>query len=88
MKAQGKPVDETAFRCEMAIMAAQRNAKIVGIFARLYKRDGKIRYLGLLPRVWGYLERDLSHPALAALRAWYDRVIPKAKRSLRAMETL
>ena len=45
---------------EMAVMAAQRNAKIVGIFARLYKRDGKPRYLGYLPRVWGYLERDLE----------------------------
>lgn len=88
MKAQGTPVDEDAFRREMAIMAAQRNAKIVGIFTRLYKRDGKTRYLSLLPRVWGYLERDLSHPALAPLRAWYDRVTPKAKRSLRAMETL
>lgn len=88
MTAQGTPVDEAAFRREMAVMAAQRNAKIVGIFARLYKRDGKARYLSLLPRVWGYLERDLSHPALAELRAWYDRAIPKAKRSLRAMETL
>lgn len=88
MKAQGTPVDETAFRREMAIMAAQRNAKIVGIFARLYKRDGKARYLDLLPRVWGYLERDLSHPALSELRAWYDRVIPKAKRTLPMMETL
>lgn len=88
MKAQGTPVNEAAFRREMAIMAAQRNAKIVGIFARLYKRDGKTRYLSLLPRVWGYLERDLSHPALTELRAWYDRVIPKAKRSLGAMETL
>lgn len=88
MKAQGTPVDETAFRREMAIMAAQRNAKIVGIFARLHSRDGKARYLGLLPRVWGYLERDLSHPALTELRAWYDRVIPKANRALPVLETL
>jgi hypothetical protein len=80
--ANGAPVDETAFRREMAIMAAQRNAKIVGIFARLYKRDGKARYLDLLPRVWDYLERDLAHPALAELRGWYDRVIPKDKRAL------
>lgn len=87
MKAQGTPVDETAFRREMAIMAAQRNAKIVGIFARLYKRDGKARYLDLLPRVWGYLERDLAHPALSELQAWYDRVIPKAKRTLPVLET-
>jgi N-acetylmuramate 1-kinase len=80
MKAQGTPLDEARFRTEMAVMAAQRNAKIVGIFARLYKRDGKPRYLALLPRVWGHLERDLMHPALAQLRAWYDRTIPRDKR--------
>jgi aminoglycoside/choline kinase family phosphotransferase len=66
----------------MAVMAAQRNVKIVGIFARLSKRDGRMRYLGFLPRVWGYLERDLTHPALAGLKAWYDRVIPKDKRAV------
>src|SRR6185437_6346786 len=65
MHAQGLAVNEAQFRHEMAVMAAQRNAKIVGIFARLYKRDGKARYLAFLPRVWGYLERDLTHPALA-----------------------
>ena len=81
MAAQGTPLDETAFRHEMAVMAAQRNAKIVGIFARLSLRDGKPRYLDLLPRVWGHLERDLSHPALADLRAWYDRVIPAGRRT-------
>jgi aminoglycoside/choline kinase family phosphotransferase len=73
--------DPAAFRREMAVIAAQRNAKIAGIFARLYARDGKARYLALLPRVWRYLERDLSDPALAGLRAWYDRVIPREKRS-------
>ena len=82
MRDQDTPLDETRFRTEMAVMAAQRNAKIVGIFARLYKRDGKPRYLALLPRVWGYLERDLAHPALADLRAWYDRVIPASRRLL------
>ena len=46
------------------MFAAQRNAKIVGIFARLFRRDGKPRYLGYLPRVWSYLDRDLEHPAL------------------------
>jgi N-acetylmuramate 1-kinase len=79
-KAQGAKLDEARFRAEMAVMAAQRNAKIVGIFARLYKRDAKPRYLALLPRVWGHLERDLSHPALAQLGAWYDRAIPKHRR--------
>jgi len=83
MAAQGTPVDEAAFRREMAVMAAQRNAKIVGIFARLFKRDGKPRYLDLLPRVWGHLDRDLEHPAMADLRAWYDRTIPSGQRLVR-----
>jgi aminoglycoside/choline kinase family phosphotransferase len=80
MKAQGTPLDEAAYRSLMAVMAAQRNAKIVGIFARLFKRDGKPRYLGYLPRVWGYLNRDLEDPALNSLKTWYDRAIPREKR--------
>ena len=80
MRAQGAMIDEGAYRSQMAVMAAQRNAKIAGIFARLFKRDGKPRYLGYLPRVWGYLNRDLEDPALGLLKAWYDRAIPREKR--------
>jgi aminoglycoside/choline kinase family phosphotransferase len=76
----GSPLDADAHRAEMALFAAQRNAKIVGIFARLFKRDAKPRYLGYLPRVWNYLNRDLEHPSLAGLKAWYDRAIPPEKR--------
>ena len=73
-------IPDAYFRAEMAAIAAQRNAKIVGIFARLFRRDGKPRYLGYLPRVWGNLNHDLAHPSLASLRAWYDRTIPSEKR--------
>jgi aminoglycoside/choline kinase family phosphotransferase len=83
MRAQGTPLDEAAFAAEMATLAAQRNNKIVGIFARLAARDGKPRYLELLPRVWGHLTKDLSHPSLAPLRAWYDRTIPPDTRFAR-----
>jgi N-acetylmuramate 1-kinase len=76
MNAHGANVSPHGYRAEMAVMAAQRNAKIAGIFARLYKRDGKPRYLDYLPRVWRYLNHDLAHPAMAPLRAWYDRAIP------------
>jgi hypothetical protein len=72
--------DARKFRAQMAVMAAQRNAKIAGIFARLYKRDGKPRYLSYLPRVWGHLNRDLEHPAMAALKSWYDKTIPRDRR--------
>jgi hypothetical protein len=68
------------FRAQMAVMAAQRNAKIAGIFARLYKRDGKPRYLSYLPRVWGHLNHDLEHPAMTALKSWYDKTIPRNRR--------
>jgi N-acetylmuramate 1-kinase len=64
------------FFADYARLGAQRNAKIVGIFVRLWKRDGKRRYLDLIPRVWGLLERDLSHPALAPVAQWFDLNIP------------
>jgi N-acetylmuramate 1-kinase len=59
-----------------ATLAAQRASKILGIFARLDMRDGKPQYLRHLPRVWGYLQRALSHPALEALNAWYIAHVP------------
>lgn len=58
------------------VLGAQRNAKIVGIFTRLWKRDGKPRYPGLCPRVWRYLEHDLAQPALAPVRDWFDANLP------------
>lgn len=75
------------FDAAYAILGAQRNAKIVGIFTRLWKRDGKSRYLEYLPRVWHYLERDLGHPALAPVTAWFNANIPAEKRGP-AWETL
>lgn len=62
------------------VLGAQRNAKIVGIFTRLWKRDGKPRYPALCPRVWAYLERDLSYPVLAPVARWFDANIPPEKR--------
>lgn len=58
------------------VLGAQRNAKIVGIFIRLWKRDGKPRYPLMIPRVWAAMERDLKHPALAPVAAWFDANIP------------
>ncbi|MES2497786.1 MAG: phosphotransferase [Pseudomonadota bacterium] len=75
--AERRPFDEAAY----ALLGAQRNAKILGIFTRLWKRDGKPRYLAFQPRVWGYLERDLAHAALAPVKAWFDAHVPAEKRS-------
>jgi aminoglycoside/choline kinase family phosphotransferase len=59
-----------------ATVAAQRASKILGIFARLNKRDGKPQYLRHMPRVWAYLQRSLAHPSLEALKDWYTEHVP------------
>jgi len=64
------------FRADYARLGAQRNAKIVGIFTRLAKRDGKPKYLTLIPRVWAAMERDLAHPALEPVADWFSKNIP------------
>ena len=69
------------FDADYARLGAQRNTKIVGIFARLNQRDGKPRYLGMIPRVWEALERDLAHPALAPVAQWFDANIPAELRA-------
>jgi aminoglycoside/choline kinase family phosphotransferase len=71
--------DAAAFAQAYATLAAQRASKILGIFARLDKRDGKPQYLRHMPRVWGYLQRALAHPALKALSAWYAVHVPSLK---------
>ena len=69
------------FLADYARLGAQRNAKIVGIFVRLWKRDGKPRYLDYIPRVWALLERDLAHPALAPVADWFSENIPAELRT-------
>ena len=68
--------DTGAFTLVYAALAAQRATKILGIFARLDRRDGKSQYLHHMPRLWNYLQRSLAHPALVALKAWYDENVP------------
>ena len=68
------------FDTAYAVLGAQRNAKIIGIFTRLWKRDGKPRYLSYLPRMWDLLERDLAHPALAPVAEWFAANVPPDKR--------
>lgn len=65
------PFDRTGFGTAYAIMAAQRNSKILGIFVRLDRRDGKPGYLRHLPRIRDYLSRVLGHEALAPIRGVY-----------------
>lgn len=70
-----------AFRNAYWALAAQRNTRILGVFVRLWKRDGKPGYRQFQPRMWGLLERDLAHPALVPVRQWFDANIPADKRA-------
>lgn len=73
----GAQFDRQGFQRDYAILAAQRNAKILGIFARLAKRDHKPRYLDLLPRVEAHFRRDLARPEVAPLRAFFAKHLPE-----------
>jgi len=73
--------DRALFRAHYEILGAQRNTKILGIFTRLWKRDEKPFYPTMHPRIWTYLERNLAHPALAPVRAWFDSYVPAEYRN-------
>ena len=60
---------------------APSNTRLLGLWLRLLKRDGKPHYVQNIPRTWGYLERNLRAPELGPLAAWYDRHFPVDLRS-------
>lgn len=78
--------DNAQARAAYALLGAQRNSKIVGIFTRLAVRDNKLHYLNYLPRVWRHLERNLAHPLLAPLKALIDAQILAEYRGVIAIE--
>jgi aminoglycoside/choline kinase family phosphotransferase len=75
-------LDRAAFEASWAVMAAQRHAKVIGIFTRLCKRDGKPIYLEHIPRVWRLLDAACAHPGLAGIKDWLDRNMPKEQRTI------
>ena len=78
LKSAAKNFNRVDFTRDFAILGAQRATKILGIFARLFKRDGKPAYLKHIPRVLRYLARNLAHPALRDLKDWHDQHLPVA----------
>jgi aminoglycoside/choline kinase family phosphotransferase len=78
----GRPAAErAAFLSDYAGLAALNNARITGLFARLLVRDGKPRYRAFLPRMWRMLARNLDHPDMAGLKAWFERNVPAEARA-------
>ena len=79
--------NENEFITRYAVLAAQRNAKIIGIFARLSVRDCKAYYVNYLPRVWGHFMNDIQHPLLAPIAAFIERHVPSDARCAIAIDT-
>jgi aminoglycoside/choline kinase family phosphotransferase len=73
-------VERDAFLADYWALAALNTARLVGLWGRLVRRDGKPDYARFLPRTWGMLERDLAKPGLEPLQAWFDKHAPKAIR--------
>lgn len=68
---------EGPFRASLAVLGAQRNLRILGIFARLSLQFNKPRYVALIPRVWGHLQANLAHPDLTDLARVVAATLPE-----------
>ena len=75
MRSGDPEFDVTQFQRDYAILGAHRATKILGIFVRLNRRDGKPDYLKHLPRIRDYLYRNLGHPELSGYREWLDSMV-------------
>ncbi len=73
-------IDEHGFRIAYDVLGAQRNIKILGVFTRLYVRDGKASYPAFHPRLWELVSANLARPALAGVAAWFDANVPASAR--------
>lgn len=68
---EGTKVDRESFVADYNILGAQRNSKILGVFARKFVQDKDVRYLAFLPRVLSYLCNDLKHSELSSMMEWF-----------------
>jgi aminoglycoside/choline kinase family phosphotransferase len=75
-------LDRDDFMTAFAVKTAHWNTRIVGTFARLLRRDGKLHYQSFMPRVWFLIERYIAHPALEPVAEWYRRHLPPADRRI------
>ena len=65
--------DSSVIKDHYDILGAQRNVRILGVFARKKIRDNNKNYLQFIPRVLRYLYRDLQNPSLAKILDWHKK---------------
>jgi len=78
--AAGLPVPDLArFRRDADWIGVQRHLKVIGIFARLWHRDGKPKYLQDVPRFFAYLDTVLpKYAELSPLQDLIERTLKPA----------
>jgi aminoglycoside/choline kinase family phosphotransferase len=69
-------MSSTSFDLAYAVLGLQRNLRILGVFARLCLRDDKPHYVDFMPRVWGHIQTNLTHPALSEVADIISRDLP------------
>ena len=73
--------DREAFLADYRALASSNAARILGrVFAR-QALLGRAQYKAFMPRTWRYLERNLTDPALAGLKRWFDTNVPAEARA-------
>lgn len=74
-------LDREQFLADYRALATSNAARILGrVFAR-QALLGREQYKAFMPRTWRYLERNLTDPALAGLKSWFDRHVPQEARA-------
>jgi aminoglycoside/choline kinase family phosphotransferase len=63
--------ERAIFQAWYRILATQFHCRVIGQFIRLAIRDGKPRYMTMIPRLAGYIRDGLKDPVLAPLAAWF-----------------
>ncbi len=68
-------------------LSVSRLVRILGVFVRLAKRDGKTHYLNHIPRIWTIIERNFKNPGLKEIKTWFDnhmkrRLVPRINQAM------
>lgn len=73
-------LDEERFMAQYYTAGAQRATRIIGVFSRMLLKQKRDHYMRFIPRAWKWLENDLKHDNLLAIRRWFDEYFPAEKR--------
>lgn len=66
------------------ILSLQRNLKILGIFTRLFVRDGKPDYFNFMPNTWNLIALRLRNPYLKTIASLLNKFVNEKTRRIKS----